>query len=992
MSIASQTIQFDIVKKFYNDFINDLFQYPEILNLYSEIDVNDIMLNRALIHNFLKNSLCKTFNDALDVLVNIFQKKLISVRGINFIESMNGLFTKISQVSGTEIGTFFSGINYIDRAFVLKTPKTPQKHLLEKGIVENVNFEIMLEFLIGRNLNDLKLIIPNIMYTYSILNNDVLKIRSNHPTELLGSLGLIVEYVEGFTLDKFLASIRDEDEQILSNIIYQIILALRVMYNTKKFTHRDLHTNNILIKKIRKSTVKYDSEYILVDFIPVIIDYGSSSIEYFGKFIGVDWTKHGAGAIFRRGHGEQSTDIVRCLTDIIGKLYAYSKNKLAEHAEKILTEILKEIFINDGRIPREKLLEVILTESRRSTKTLDRIENDVKKYLQIETSKTPHMGYPIYNDQTKCDDAGSILKNIFAVSDNAGPCCNDPWLQLEDWTDRFGRSRYWYDCGQFYFDGTFNVVKFPKGMSFYHGSQSLARANAEFPFPDYYNSQQGGARISDAELQDLIRSAGRKYADPKERRDYIFEKIQEKLPISTTFYGDINVAKDYSSRGGTMSCGDKCVMAYKLKRDAVFINIYDPYNILVLLTTKFLDENIKQKIIKSYRLTEQIKDYVAEASTPEKLEALKTDPVSYLRLQYIFEPFQRFFPSGYGSHRSSLRQTDGEKFEIPNQLLRVFNRKNYAGYINPRTLDVTVRDNIIPRFAEIVFGKTIMKYVERDTLNKYDWQYNDNTPPGEFKKLLDILKVYKNWGLQYDQGNLYQKSIWTTLYIQKEINDQQSIWITPDMFGSRNLLKVISLASLLCNIGKTGTAVFSLSIDQLYTVDASEIVPSVASVDADKLLREINMVDSRKFLLFLIESNGLFRKYFNTALMERNLDQTSSEYLRKIIDICRRYNPLPEEYKIMIKSSILLEICDIMGQTAFVDIDGFDNFLMNLDNPTSIKTLNAYLEPFPFITNQPQIHTGDFTKSFSSLKNELIIFNDKVWSVYATIQTTEFQE
>ena len=75
--------------------------------------------------------------------------------------------------------------------------------------------------------------------------------------------------------------------------------------------------------------------------------------------------------------------------------------------------------------------------------------------------------------------------------DNITPCgaLNDKWdwKNGESYTDtniEGGRTqiiRNYFDCGTYFFDGNFNVVKFPKGMTIYHGSFPLANAVVGFP-------------------------------------------------------------------------------------------------------------------------------------------------------------------------------------------------------------------------------------------------------------------------------------------------------------------------------------------------------------------------------------------------------------------------------------------------------------------------------------------------------------------------------
>lgn len=98
---------------------------------------------------------------------------------------------------------------------------------------------------------------------------------------------LLFEYINNST--KFYNYIRAIDkiqEHILYSIIKQVLLAISIAQNKKKFTHYDLHSNNIMIKKCDKDLVflyviDEDTQLCVPTFghYPIIIDFGFSYIE-----------------------------------------------------------------------------------------------------------------------------------------------------------------------------------------------------------------------------------------------------------------------------------------------------------------------------------------------------------------------------------------------------------------------------------------------------------------------------------------------------------------------------------------------------------------------------------------------------------------------------------------------------------------------------------------------------------------------------------------
>lgn len=115
--------------------------------------------------------------------------------------------------------------------------------------------------------------------------------KSKNPFELTSKYGiekeiLLLEYIDNST--KFYNYIRSENisEDILYSIIKQVLMGINIAQVKKKFTHYDLHSNNIMIKKCNKDLVfiyKIDDEnqFAVPTFgrYPVIIDFGFSYIE-----------------------------------------------------------------------------------------------------------------------------------------------------------------------------------------------------------------------------------------------------------------------------------------------------------------------------------------------------------------------------------------------------------------------------------------------------------------------------------------------------------------------------------------------------------------------------------------------------------------------------------------------------------------------------------------------------------------------------------------
>ena len=67
---------------------------------------------------------------------------------------------------------------------------------------------------------------------------------------------------------------------------------------------------------------------------------------------------------------------------------------------------------------------------------------------------------------------------------SSAPISKEEMLKGNTVTDKnvfdFEIKRNYFDCGEYFFDGTFNVVKFRKGLTIFHGSYNLSNAQVEF--------------------------------------------------------------------------------------------------------------------------------------------------------------------------------------------------------------------------------------------------------------------------------------------------------------------------------------------------------------------------------------------------------------------------------------------------------------------------------------------------------------------------------
>ena len=152
-----------------------------------------------------------------------------------------------------------------------------------------INYLPVHEYIITKSLGEIYNYCPFFCRTYSLDNITIdshfrdkpnpFIIESKYPID---NIVHWMEYVEGKKLSHYIRSPNINDEIIFS-IIKQVLLAILIAQKKKRFVHYDLHSNNIIIRKIDPNIVflfviDENTQFIVPSYgyCPIIIDYGYS--------------------------------------------------------------------------------------------------------------------------------------------------------------------------------------------------------------------------------------------------------------------------------------------------------------------------------------------------------------------------------------------------------------------------------------------------------------------------------------------------------------------------------------------------------------------------------------------------------------------------------------------------------------------------------------------------------------------------------------------
>lgn len=278
---------------------------PNIFNTETTVkmlfDIN--LLNKQLSDHTSTMQLDDVLHHTIQCLIETYLKPTTYDARYKYTSNLyriKKLLSNMTMVGGE------SAYGYAFRSdmFVVKTPRVVQENSYprddngedidnEMNNETETNADVLIhEAFIGlAALNSLKSVIPNFMYVYGYFSCSPIYLQhtsarplnwcNSHKNE---SSYIICEYVNNSgSFGEMLPKMTDVH---VVSIFYQILNALRVAYGKFKYTHFDLHSGNILIRRydIPVAIPLYDNaskiySYIVSNYVAYIIDYGFSQIE-----------------------------------------------------------------------------------------------------------------------------------------------------------------------------------------------------------------------------------------------------------------------------------------------------------------------------------------------------------------------------------------------------------------------------------------------------------------------------------------------------------------------------------------------------------------------------------------------------------------------------------------------------------------------------------------------------------------------------------------
>ena len=507
-------------------------------------------------------------------------------------------------------------------------------------------------------------------------------------------------------------------------------------------------------------------------------------------------------------------------------------------------------------------------------------------------------------------------------------------------------NRTYFDCGVYYFDGRFNVVKFPKNMIIYHGSGNMVRYNSEYPVGINYYDKTNSVNINSIDL--------RRIGEPNFS---IYKEISSLYNIDASWFGNLDIGKLYSNREPDKDiCGNDCVLAYKLKNDISMILLGDDYNIAKILFDPNVPQNIKIHLMYMYSITDPSNFDIVEDSIP------------FNRIRY------------FEKNRRSV--TDNDK-KVVNWLCNKYIKTGeYSGIAGP-PIKSTFHGDVF--HLELIFCNAI-EHLVRDLENVNDWQYNSRSSqiPPYVKIYIEQLKIYKTLNINFHAGDLYEHSVWSLLYteyLMKYIFDITRYINLPED-ELKYFSKMIGVSAFLHDIGKLqydNTSFFEYPYIFYYSKEDHPFVGyeylkktmdycildenfecSGDILDIDNLINDFGIsldADSKQFIRIMSllhwEFGDVLKDYNNNPT---NLDNYAIEYINKVFSVLDTYNEIipNEQIYLYFYGLIVISIGDILASQSYSSVNNYPFVDLKKRN----GRFNKYSELFPYISNVPKTHAG----------------------------------
>ena len=266
-STAKNDLQFKIEEDMlYTNYKECKFLNNKIIENLPNIDFETFKLNIG--NNFYNEKII----DLLKCFVNSIIFESDNVKNNSIIKKY---FTNLNQIGDESANgiALSSGFNNISDFFVIKAPQNP-----------NNSYELIHEcFVAFHGTNKLRALIPNFSYIYGLKNCSLPFLDNKEVISWCENKKIAVNYIiyekinNSISLSKYIETCTSDQ---FIEIFLQILFSLKIAAREIGFTHYDLHTENILLRKIdTPSFIKYDDIFLKTEnYVATIIDYGMSNI------------------------------------------------------------------------------------------------------------------------------------------------------------------------------------------------------------------------------------------------------------------------------------------------------------------------------------------------------------------------------------------------------------------------------------------------------------------------------------------------------------------------------------------------------------------------------------------------------------------------------------------------------------------------------------------------------------------------------------------
>jgi hypothetical protein len=461
----------------------------------------------------------------------------------------------------------------------------------------------------------------------------------------------------------------------------------------------------------------------------------------------------------------------------------------------------------------------------------------------------------------------------------------------------------YFDCGEYFFDGIFDCVKFSEGISIYHKNFKFLNSNFEFPINSFYNN----IIINENEiLEDVLKNSDSSITD----------QLSEKKKIEPVWF------ESYKKE---MRLDNKWIKSYILKKEAIFVILDNESNIIRILNNPNIPEEVKNQLKKMFSLSDSYSNniYISNNLKFKIKELHKNEKISNFSFLYWFFP--------------------------------VFKKENYAGFV----LNNFKTDSFDSKF---MFYNPF-KYLERDLNSNLDWQFFDYSKvPSETKKLLEQMKLYKSININTESGDLFEHSIWTLLFAEKLLEVKNSKFIFKDEKTENFLKKKIIAISFLLNVGKidpeNNLVMKKRKKDFIYFklpdnkkagieyINGKKKIPFLNSetlnfesfIDMSKILNEFDISSDITIISYLINNFLQLQKWlFNWKETEAEVDELLTLLKEKTID--------NNDY---LYALLIVSLADLLARESYKSFENEE------------KNISSFF--FPFISNVPKKYRGTIFK------------------------------